>query len=64
LTAREQEVLQSFGEGLADEEVTALLGISQFTVAKYRKQIMAKLGVHSQGELMKYAVSKGFSRLH
>jgi DNA-binding NarL/FixJ family response regulator len=64
LTAREQEVLQSFGQGLADGEIAALLGISQFTAAKYRKQIMAKLGVHSQGELMKYAVSKGFSRLH
>jgi DNA-binding NarL/FixJ family response regulator len=62
LTAREQEVLQSFGQGLADGEIAAFLGISQFTVAFYRKQIMAKLGVHSQGELMKYAVSKGFSR--
>jgi DNA-binding NarL/FixJ family response regulator len=64
LTAREQEVLQSFGQGLADGEIAALLGISQFTVAAYRKQIMAKLDVHSLGELMKYAVAKGFSRLN
>jgi DNA-binding NarL/FixJ family response regulator len=63
LTAREQEVLESFGEGLSDGEVAAIVGISQFTVASYRKQIMTKLGVHSQGEMMKYAVAKGFSRL-
>jgi DNA-binding NarL/FixJ family response regulator len=63
LTAREQEVLELFGQGLPDGEVAALIGISQFTAAAYRKQIMAKIDVHSQGELMKYAVSKGFSRL-
>ena len=63
LTVREQEGLQLLGEGISDEDVAALLGISRFTAAAYRKQIMAKLGVHSQGELMKYAVSKGFSRL-
>jgi DNA-binding NarL/FixJ family response regulator len=63
LTIREQEVLQVLGEGIADEDVAALLGISRFTAAAYRKQIMAKLGVHSQGELMRYAVSKGFSHL-
>jgi DNA-binding NarL/FixJ family response regulator len=63
LTAREQEVLESFGEGLSDAEVAAIKGLSQFTVAVHRKQIMTKLGVHSQGEMMKYAVAKGFSRL-
>jgi DNA-binding NarL/FixJ family response regulator len=64
LTAREQEALELFGGGLPDGEVAALIGISPFTAASYRKQIMTKLGVHSQGELMKYAVSKGFSQLH
>jgi DNA-binding NarL/FixJ family response regulator len=64
LTPREQEALEIFGQGLPDREAAALLGISRFTAAAYRKQIMTKLGVHSLGELMKYAVSKGFSRLN
>ncbi len=64
LTAREQSVLQLSGSGLPNEEVAAILGLSESSIATHRKQIMAKLGVHSQGELMKYAVSKGFSRLH
>jgi DNA-binding NarL/FixJ family response regulator len=63
LTPREQEVLALLGQGLPDGEVAALLGLSQFTAAAHRRQIMAKLGVHSQGEMMKYAVSKGFSSL-
>lgn len=63
LSAREQEALRWLGTGVCDDDLAALLGISQFTAAAYRKQIMAKLDVHSQSELMKYAVSKGFSRL-
>ena len=64
LSIREQEALQLFGAGLSDEEVAAILALAETSVAAYRKRIMAKLDLHSQRDLMKYAVSKGFSRLH
>jgi len=64
LSIKEQEALKLFGAGLSDEEVAAILALAETSVAAYRKRIMAKLDLHSQRDLMKYAVAKGFSRLH
>ncbi len=60
LTAMEQRVLSIIGEGADDEETAARLGLSTHTVNTHRKAIMAKLRVHHKGDLIRYALHKGY----
>ncbi len=59
LTDREQEVLRCLAEGASNEEIAESLVISVKTVARHRENIMAKLGLHSRSELVRYAIRKG-----
>jgi DNA-binding NarL/FixJ family response regulator len=59
LTPREQEVLALLAEGKTNDEIAELLTISAHTVARHRENLMAKLGLHSRSELVKYAIRKG-----
>lgn len=59
LTAREQEVLSMLADGRTNEEIAEALVISPHTVARHRENLMAKLGLHSRSELVKYAIRKG-----
>jgi two-component system response regulator NreC len=59
LTEREQEVLRYLAEGTNNNEIAAALVISAKTVARHRENIMQKLGLHSRGELVRYAIRKG-----
>lgn len=59
LTPREQEVLALLAEGKSNDEIAELLTISAHTVARHRENLMAKLGLHSRSELVKYAIRKG-----
>ena len=59
LTPREQEVLGLLAEGKTNDEIAELLVISVHTVARHRENLMAKLGLHSRSELVKYAIRKG-----
>jgi DNA-binding NarL/FixJ family response regulator len=61
LTAREREVVQLLAEGLTSKEVATRLVISVSTVETYRRQIMAKLDIHSVAELTKYAIRHGLA---
>jgi DNA-binding NarL/FixJ family response regulator len=63
LTEREQTILGHLGQGLSNEEVAQLLGLKESSIADHRKNIMNKLNLHNQAELMRYAVKKGFSRI-
>jgi two-component system, NarL family, response regulator NreC len=63
LSDREQKILEYLGQGLSNEEVAQLFGLRVSSVADHRKNIMCKLGLHSQTELMRYALEKGFSRI-
>lgn len=63
LSVREQEVLRLLGEGFHNDTVAARLGVSPKTILTHRRNIMAKLGVHSTPELIRYAFKKGFTRL-
>ncbi len=63
LSEREQEILELLGQGLGNDEIASWLGLKAVTVADHRKNIMTKLDLHNQAELMKYAAKKGFSRL-
>ena len=56
LTSREREVLQLLAEGQANKEIGSTLGISSKTAETHRARIMAKLGLHSITQLVRYAI--------
>jgi DNA-binding NarL/FixJ family response regulator len=58
LTAREREVLQLTAEGHSGTEVAARLFISPRTVETHRANLMRKLGVRNQKELIRYALTR------
>jgi len=60
LSRREQEVLKVIGGGWTNEEAAALLGLSAETVKTHRRNIMARLDLHTSAELQAYALRHGF----
>jgi two-component system response regulator NreC len=63
LTNREREVLKLIAEGNTNQEIADLVVLSVATVQTHRARIMAKLGLHSRTELIKYAIQRGFITL-
>jgi two-component system nitrate/nitrite response regulator NarL len=61
LSPREQELLRLFGSDYNDAEAAAALGISVSTAVTHRRNIMAKLGLHTAKELQVYAQKAGLS---
>jgi DNA-binding NarL/FixJ family response regulator len=59
LTTREREVLQLLAEGKSNKEAASLLNLSLYTVETHRSNIFQKLNLHSQAELILYAIRKG-----
>jgi len=59
-STREREIIQLLAEGRSNKEVATKLGISVKTVETHRAAIMRKLGLHSIGELVRYAVRNKF----
>ena len=59
LTPREQEVLHLLAEGRRSPEIATVLNISSGTVDVHRRNIMAKLDLHSIAELTRYAIREG-----
>lgn len=55
-TNRERELIQLLAEGLSNKEAADKLGISVKTVETHRAAVMRKLGLHSIGELVRYAI--------
>lgn len=55
-SAREREIIQLLAEGRSNKEVATHLGISVKTAETHRAAIMRKLGLHSIGELVRYAI--------
>ena len=62
LTNREREVLQLLAEGRGNKDVAALLNLSLYTVETHRGNILQKLNLHNQAELILYAIRKGVIR--
>ena len=56
LTMREREIVQLLAEGNSNKEIASTLGIKLKTVETHRANITRKLGVHSVGELVRYAI--------
>lgn len=59
LSAREEEVLLHTVSGATGAKVAERLFISPRTVEKHRQNLMRKLGLRSQRELVLYAVARG-----
>jgi len=59
LTVREREVLTLAAEGLSNPQIAEHLTLSVRTVEMHRSNLMKKLGLKSQTDLVKYAVRRG-----
>jgi len=59
LTNREREVLQLAAEGRTNAEIAERLVISQRTVEMHRGNLMHKLNLNNQTELVRYALWRG-----
>lgn len=59
LTTREREVLHLAAEGLSNPEIGARLGISPRTAETHRANLMRKLGLQGQTDLIRYAIRRG-----
>ncbi|MBM9603871.1 response regulator [Desulfopila inferna] len=59
LTSREREVLQLLAEGMKIPIIAQRLNISAKTVESHRRNIMEKLGLKQQVDLIKYALRQG-----
>jgi DNA-binding NarL/FixJ family response regulator len=59
LTPRERVVFQLAAEGMSNRQIAQKLQLSVRTVEMHRGNLMRKLGMKSQTELVKYAVKRG-----
>ena len=59
LTTREREVLQLCAEGYSSTEMATRFGISPRTADTHRANLMRKLGLQSQTDLVRYALRRG-----
>jgi DNA-binding NarL/FixJ family response regulator len=59
LTTREREVLQLAAQGLTNHAIAATLSISPRTVEIHRANMMHKLGLRHQADLVRYAMRRG-----
>jgi DNA-binding NarL/FixJ family response regulator len=59
LTGREREVLALLADGRTTQEVSDALSISVMTVQSHVKNVLAKLGVHSKVEAIRFAWRSG-----
>ncbi len=63
LTDREREVLQLVAEGLNNKDIARKLKLSLKTVLAHRNNIMQKLDMHNQAQLIRFAIKEGISSL-
>jgi len=63
LTRRETEILQLIAEGQTSRDIAEMLGVAVNTVRVHRRNLMAKLGIHKQADLVRYAVKAGLAKL-
>jgi two-component system response regulator NreC len=59
LTAREREVLHLAAEGHTNIEIATRLGISSRTAETHRSNLMHKLELHTQADLIRFALRRG-----
>lgn len=59
LTTREREVLQLAAEGRSSADIARQLTVSPRTVEMHRANLMRKLGLQNQSELVRFAIQRG-----
>jgi DNA-binding NarL/FixJ family response regulator len=59
LTPRQREILRLLGEGRSAKEIAAALSISSRTVEFHKYQMMEAQGLHSNAELIHFAIKHG-----
>jgi two-component system, NarL family, invasion response regulator UvrY len=59
LSDREYQVLRMIGSGLTVSEIATTCGLSVKTVSTYRARLLEKLEMHSNAEVMRYAIENG-----
>lgn len=59
LTAREREVMLLAAQNVSNQEVAERLHISRRTAETHRSNLMRKLNLHNQAELVRFAFEKG-----
>lgn len=59
LTAREKDIVTAIARGLSNKEIADVLFISTHTVATHRRNICAKLNIHSASGMTIYAILHG-----
>jgi len=63
LTTREREVLVLAAQGITNADIADTLVIGQRTVETHRANMMRKLGLHTQIDLMRFALKQGIIQL-
>lgn len=59
LTSREREVLQMLAQSMSNSEIATRLTISPRTVETHRANLMRKLDLQTQTDLIRYALQRG-----
>ena len=60
---KEKEVLQLIAEGYSSKQIAKVFNLSLNTIHVHRNNIMKKLGIHKQTELVRFALKEGIARL-
>jgi DNA-binding NarL/FixJ family response regulator len=63
LTDREREMLKLVVEGYKTRQIAEMLAITPKTVEAHKTSLMKKLSIHSNLELVKYALRRGIISL-
>ena len=63
LTARQREILQLLTEGRSAKEIGDILAISARTVEFHKYQVMEKLNLHTNAELVHFSLKHGISEI-
>ncbi len=62
--AGRERILRLIAEARPSREIAEALVLSPSTVQRHRANIMAKLGLHSRADLIKYAIRRSIVELH
>jgi DNA-binding NarL/FixJ family response regulator len=63
ITEREREILQMVAEGNTNTQIAEKLNISPRTVEKHRANLMSKLSLTSQADIVRFAIQQGIVSL-
>ena len=63
LSRREKQVLELVAEGLTTPQIAEQLTLSPKTISRHRERIMNKLDVHTNADLVKFAIRTGLIKL-